>query len=127
MFIVALVIILALVCYVFLYRHQPVKGRLPPGPKPAPLVGNALQLPAQYQERTYLEWGRQFGMLDELILLRCRLLTMSYLHFVGDIVYAKVFHTHIVVVNSLKIAQDLMDGRSAIYSDRPPCTLLGEV
>lgn len=59
----ALVAIMALVCHVLLSRHWSAKEQLPPGPKPAPLVANALQLPAEYQERTYLEWGRQFGTL----------------------------------------------------------------
>jgi hypothetical protein len=33
-------------------------------------------------------------------------------------VHISVFGTHIVILNSVKAANDLLDGRSAIYSDR---------
>lgn len=37
----------------------------------------------------------------------------------GDIVHARVFGQHIVVLNSVAAANDLLDKRSHIYSDRP--------
>ena len=45
----------------------------------------------------------------------------------GEVVYAKLFQTPVVIVNSMNVARELMDKRGAIYSDRPQFTLLGEV
>ena len=40
--------------------------------------------------------------------------------FAGDITHLKILGQHIVVLNILQAAQELLDKRSAIYSDRPP-------
>ena len=37
----------------------------------------------------------------------------------GDLIYMDVMGQAIVVINSLKIATDLLEKRSTIYSDRP--------
>jgi hypothetical protein len=37
----------------------------------------------------------------------------------GDIVYSRVLGQHIIIVSSMQIARDLLEKRSAIYSDRP--------
>jgi hypothetical protein len=34
---------------------------LPPGPKPRPIIGNALDMPREYEWLTYSEWAKQFG------------------------------------------------------------------
>ncbi|KAJ7366653.1 cytochrome P450 [Mycena albidolilacea] len=70
----------------------------PPGPKPKPIMGNFHDIPTESPWVTYMEWGRQYG----------------------DVVHAQVFGTHIVVLNSLKAAVDLLEKRASIYSDRPP-------
>ncbi|PSR76829.1 hypothetical protein PHLCEN_2v8210 [Hermanssonia centrifuga] len=79
--------------------------RLPPGPSAIPIIGNVHQLPTDYQEKTFFEWGRQYG----------------------GIVYAKLFRNPAIVINSVEIARDLMEKRSAKYSDRPVFTLLEEL
>ncbi|OCH85972.1 cytochrome P450 monooxygenase [Obba rivulosa] len=79
--------------------------RLPPGPKPIPILGNVHQLPQEYQQRTFGEWGRTYG----------------------DVVYAHLFRTPAIVLNSLRAARDLMDKRSCNYSGRPRLTLLVEL
>jgi hypothetical protein len=38
----------------------------------------------------------------------------------GDLVYLEVFGQPIILLNSPKAAKDLLEQRSAIYSDRPP-------
>ncbi|TCD62443.1 hypothetical protein EIP91_006905 [Steccherinum ochraceum] len=78
---------------------------LPNGPKPLPLIGNVHQLPEEYQERAFFEWGRQFGSL----------------------VFAKFFGRSVVIINSVDVARDLMEKRGAHYSDRPRFTLFGEM
>jgi hypothetical protein len=37
----------------------------------------------------------------------------------GDIVYSRVLGQHIIIINSIEVARELLDRRSAIYSDRP--------
>ncbi|EMD35326.1 hypothetical protein CERSUDRAFT_96445 [Gelatoporia subvermispora B] len=68
-----------------------------PGPKGWPLIGNALDVPQVRPSETYLEWSRIYG----------------------PVVHLNVFGKSMVVLNTAKAAHDLLDARSAIYSDRP--------
>lgn len=45
--------------------------------------------------------------------------TLADPYFTGDVVYLTIFGTSMLVVSSAQAAVDLMDKRSAIYSDRP--------
>lgn len=40
-------------------------------------------------------------------------------YFVGPIVHINVCGQHIVILNDIKTATDLLDSRAPIYSDRP--------
>lgn len=51
---------------------------------------------------------------------------ISLLRYKGDLVYARLFHKPAIVINSLRVAQDLLEKRSANYSDRPYFHLLEE-
>lgn len=44
---------------------------------------------------------------------------MTSLTIIGDIIHVNVFGQTFVIVSSLKIAEDLLEKRSSIYSDRP--------
>ena len=37
----------------------------------------------------------------------------------GDILHASAFGSHVVVINSLKMAEELFERRAQLYSDRP--------
>ncbi|THH28087.1 hypothetical protein EUX98_g6102 [Antrodiella citrinella] len=78
---------------------------VPPGPKPLPFIGNVHQLPVENQQKTFLEWGHRFGA----------------------VVHAKLFHSPVIIINSLEVARDLMEKRGGNYSDRPPFVLLSEL
>ncbi|KZT39769.1 cytochrome P450 [Sistotremastrum suecicum HHB10207 ss-3] len=82
-------------------RHLP----LPPGPVGKPIIGNLLQVPREREWLTFIEWGKQFGPL----------------------IYLNLFGQSIVVINSRAVATGLLDKRSAIYSDRPKLTMVGEL
>lgn len=68
-----------------------------PGPKPLPIIGNALDIPKVSPWREYASWRQQYG----------------------DIIHLSALGKHIVVVNSIEKAVDLLDKRSSNYSDRP--------
>ncbi|KAH9853167.1 cytochrome P450 [Lenzites betulinus] len=81
------------------------RRKLPPGPRGLPLLGNALQLPMSAPQKALFEWNRRYG----------------------DVVYFKLFRTPTIVLGSIEAARELLDKRSAIYSDRPRLVLLTEV
>jgi len=77
----------------------------PPGPKPLPLLGNLLQLPSKNKEKILTEWGKTYG----------------------DVIYARFLQTPVLIINSLKAAQDLLDKKSSKYSDRPQISLFSHL
>ena len=83
------------------YGHRP---SYPPGPKPLPLLGNVLDMPTSREYETYTRWGKEFG----------------------DVVHISALGKHIIILNSVKAANDLLERRSAIYSDRPYLPMLHE-
>ncbi|KAI0705960.1 cytochrome P450 [Cerioporus squamosus] len=87
-----------------LAKHS-VAVRLPPGPQAIPVLGNVHQLPSDYQEKTFAEWTKQYG----------------------DVVYAKIFRRPVLVLGSLRAAQDLLERKSGNFSDRPRLILLSEL
>ncbi|KAF5346780.1 hypothetical protein D9756_010416 [Leucocoprinus leucothites] len=70
---------------------------LPPGLPGWPIIGNALEIPQQQLHKYFMELGGRIG---------------------SKIFYLKAFNQNIVVINDVKIAQDLLDKRSALYSSR---------
>ncbi|KXN85014.1 O-methylsterigmatocystin oxidoreductase [Leucoagaricus sp. SymC.cos] len=101
-----LVGILTLAYLVNRYRQQR-HLRLPPGlPGKWPFVGNAFALPREYAHVFYKELGKKLGT---------------------KIIYLEAFGRPIIVINDMKVAQDLLDKRSSIYSSRPELPMLREV
>ncbi|KAF8553325.1 cytochrome P450 [Imleria badia] len=70
---------------------------LPPGPPGLPWVGNIIGINADAPWLTYAEWARTYG----------------------DLVYSRLLGKDIIIINSEKIAKDLLENRSKNYSDRP--------
>ncbi|KAJ7939826.1 hypothetical protein B0H13DRAFT_1850589 [Mycena leptocephala] len=82
---------------------------LPPGPKPSaiPFVGNIADMPSSQglEWKTFYEWGR--------------------LH--GPLVMVEVMSQKILIINSYAVANELLNDRSLIYSDRPAMTIRASV
>ncbi|OAX43704.1 cytochrome P450 [Rhizopogon vinicolor AM-OR11-026] len=70
---------------------------LPPGPRLLPFVGNAFDIDVSRPWLTYANWKEKYG----------------------DLVYSRVLGQHFIIISSMKVARDLLDKRSAIYSNRP--------
>jgi hypothetical protein len=90
--------IAAVLVYAIL-RRQTVRGSLPlpPGPKPLPIVGNLFDIPQGKAWLTYRDWHDRYG----------------------DIVYIDAPQQKFVILGSASVVNDLLERRSAVYSDRP--------
>ncbi|KAF8211494.1 cytochrome P450 [Mycena galopus ATCC 62051] len=88
-----------------LFSPQQQVPSLPPGPKGLPLVGAMLDMPSDKEWITFSKWSDTWG----------------------DICSATVLGQPIIILGSAKVAVDLLDKRSAIYSDRPVCVMGGEL
>ncbi|GJJ14307.1 hypothetical protein Clacol_008571 [Clathrus columnatus] len=82
---------------VIVYRLLKSPNAKFPGPRPVPVIGNAHQMPQEHPWLTFSQWQKVYG----------------------DVIYLEAFGKPILVVNSSDIAIELLDKRSATYSDRP--------
>ncbi|KZP29750.1 cytochrome P450 [Athelia psychrophila] len=82
---------------VYLARRKTRGLQFPPGPPGRPLIGNVFDMPRSNEWVQYKEWGQKSK---------------------SDIIHLSIFGTHLIILNSLEAVSDLLDKRSAIYSDR---------
>jgi len=87
-------------------RRNPARLPYPPGPKGYPLIGNLFDIPSAFIYKRFGEMSRE---LD------------------SDIIHLQVFGFHLIVCNSKGVADDLLDKRSSIYSDRPRLPMMVEL
>ncbi|CAE6395325.1 unnamed protein product [Rhizoctonia solani] len=73
------------------------RRRHPPSPKSYPLIGNLLSVPSGLEHEGYMKLGQQLK---------------------SDIIYLEIFGQRIIVLNSAEDSYELLEKRSAIYSDR---------
>ncbi|KIK79440.1 hypothetical protein PAXRUDRAFT_280461 [Paxillus rubicundulus Ve08.2h10] len=83
-------------------RHQP----LPPGPEPKFFSGNIHQLPRSEAWKVFAKWSEAFK---------------------SPILFYRIFGRKFVVLNTFKAANDLLEARSNIYSDRPTGWMYNEL
>lgn len=87
---------------VYLVNHVASRKRnglpLPPGPPGEPILGHLRVIPAANPEYAYMKWSKEYS---------------------SDILSFKVLNQHVIVLNSVRAAVDLLDKRGANYCDRP--------
>ncbi|KIP07594.1 hypothetical protein PHLGIDRAFT_70828 [Phlebiopsis gigantea 11061_1 CR5-6] len=86
-------------------RARKHSAPFPPGPPRKPIIGNALDFDPLCAWTKFTEWKKTYG----------------------DLVGLDVLGTKILVLNSQKTINDLLDKRGNIYSDRPVFTAVGEL
>ncbi|KAJ0123487.1 cytochrome p450 1a2 [Diaporthe amygdali] len=84
-----------------IYYRKRLSYPLPPGPPGKFLVGNLGSL-SDHPELDYERWGKEYN---------------------SDVVHVTVLGQHMICLNSVKAATDLLDRRGANYCDRPRFTL----
>ncbi|KAF8208101.1 cytochrome P450 [Mycena galopus ATCC 62051] len=86
---------------------RPKNLPFPPGPRPSaiPFVGNIANMPSSQEWRTFYEWGLVHGPL----------------------IMVQIMGQKICIINSYEVANDLLNERSLIYSDRPAMPMVNDL
>ncbi|KAF1809998.1 cytochrome P450 [Eremomyces bilateralis CBS 781.70] len=95
----AILLVLGVVLYQILKRSfKRYPCPLPPSPPAEPLLGHFRTLPPENAHLKHMEYAKRFN---------------------SDIVYFNVLGNHTIVLNSQKVANEILDKRGANYQDRP--------
>jgi len=109
----------------------PSRPHLPPGPRGYPIVGNLFDLSSTQVWKQFGAWGKQYGEFTSARLSHEshleRMLTYWTLYTQGHVTHINVLGQNTIILNSSKAALDLLDRRSATYSNRPILMMGGEM
>ena len=111
-----------LIIFAINYTRSPWR-KLPPSPRRLPILGNALQL----RDKSWLlskDCKERFGESTEYI---PKVDAKVSTDVVGEIMYLDGAGQPMVVCNSLKSAFEILERRSANYSDRPRYIMAREI
>ncbi|TFK21463.1 cytochrome P450 [Coprinopsis marcescibilis] len=88
------------------FRQRAQGCSLPPSRPARFLLGHALEIPTENEARVFQQWAEELG---------------------SDIYYIDAAGTPIVVLNTIELANELFEGRSAIYSSRPGSIMMNDL
>lgn len=95
------VLCLVVVVFKISFKRLP----LPPGPEAKFWTGNVHQLPTTEPWLTYAKWSQNHG----------------------PVVFFRVHGRRMLILNTLKVALDLLESRASLYSDRPMAWMYKEL
>ncbi|KAF8531501.1 cytochrome P450 [Gautieria morchelliformis] len=110
----AIASVVLLLCYLHT-KKQNAKPPLHPGPNLPTIIGNMRKAPGQKLWETYNSWAEEYGKLIN-----------SYLWDVVNM-STSCFGSHTILLNSFKVAYDLLERRSSIYSSRAHYTMFHDL
>ncbi|KAK7440788.1 hypothetical protein VKT23_016865 [Stygiomarasmius scandens] len=103
-----------LIIYVFLYRRFKHRPPLPPGPKGLPIIGDVISAisPKTVGDMDQPDWARYLDLGKK---------------YNSDLIHINVLGDHTIVLNSVKATDELLERRSALYSDRPRFAMVNDL
>lgn len=90
--------------------------KLPPGPKGWPIFGNSFDAPKEFEWLKYQRWSQDYGMCVHRV--HPGVFTDVLCYKGSPIISLNLSGTPFIVLNTAKVAQDLMEKRSSLYTDR---------
>ncbi|KAJ7162486.1 cytochrome P450 [Mycena filopes] len=96
---VAIGSLMTLVClnYFWHLKRARLSPPFPPGPPRDPIIGHLRYMPTSNRATVFHEWAKTYG----------------------DVMYLDILGKPSIVLNTARVAVDLLNKRSSIYSDRP--------
>ncbi|KAL0063234.1 hypothetical protein AAF712_009836 [Marasmius tenuissimus] len=92
----------------------------PPGPPPSGFItGNMKDIPDKKPWVTYNKWAKEYGLVYLYSRVVGKTLTVVVIIITGDIVHLEALGDHLILLNNLEAANELLEKRSRIYSSRP--------
>lgn len=91
----------------------------PPGPKPWPIIGSLLDIPVGHAAEVYFDWGVKYDSESiKLFLIQFYNNLRGTLCALGNILHTSMFGSHVMILNKLEDAIELLENRSQKYSSR---------
>jgi len=107
---------LALAYYGLRTLKRRITHKHPPGPKGLPFLGPLFEL-SSTPWKEFERWKARYGMLNTSHIQKYSV--PKFHRPTGPLVYLSVAGQKMLVLNTHKVAADLLDRRGTIYSDRP--------
>lgn len=88
-----------------------------------PIIGNLLDVPQEDEYKVFSAWQKKYGMFSCLLTPPFDLRVTLWYHATGDVISLTVLGKPLIILNSPKAAQDMLNKKSSIYSSRPHYTM----